>query len=165
MTTPFTWTLEPVAEGGDAADGVRRLVLRGVIDENAALDALAMQLGAHNVLDLEGVERLNSMGVSGWIRFTRAAASSSQAITLAKCSVAFVAQFASIADLTAGVTITSVMAPYSCEACGARATRCIDVGAPVEAQVAAPFACPRCQKPMAFDDLAEHYFSFLRGAA
>jgi predicted RNA-binding Zn-ribbon protein involved in translation (DUF1610 family)/ABC-type transporter Mla MlaB component len=169
MTTAFTWTLD-----GDAGGGVRRLVLRGVIDENAQLDAMGAALGKDNVLDLEGVERLNSMGVSGWIRFLRGAASSGNAVTLTKCSVAFVAQFASIADLTNGVHVASVMAPYACESCGARATRRIDldgaasaddVDARVQQQVAAPFACPKCGKPMEFDDLPDHYFSFLRGRA
>src|SRR5262245_31650687 len=55
------------AEFKHAPDGMQLITLSGSIDENADLSSVFSQMTGDVILNLEHIERVNSMGVHRWI--------------------------------------------------------------------------------------------------
>lgn len=158
-----------------AATGVRvlrsgsegRLAIEGVVTERTDFSALAKALlearGGEPVLDVGGVERINSAGVREWVLFLekRAGAPGAGPLTLVRCPPEFVQQLNTVAGFARGCAVRSVLAPYRCEKCGAESlVEIATAGDPVSA-VREPRSCTRCKGATSFDDLEEAYFAFL----
>jgi hypothetical protein len=145
------------------ADG--QLVLSGAIDETSALpELLGRAQGNRLVLDLAGVNFINSLGVRDWIRMQAEATRAQLAIELRRVSEPIIHQLNMIIATRGTARVTSFFAPYACDACGREESLLIDAIANASglAQlVPPPMKCPECGAQMAFNDFPERYFSFL----
>ena len=148
-----------ITEQGDA------LVLAGSIDETAAVgELLAKAAGNRLVLDLAGIQFINSLGVRDWIRMQAAASKSGLAIELRRVSEVVVHQLNMIIATRGNSKVSSFFAPYACDACGREESFLIDAvaNATLLGSMQAPkLPCPECKAEMAFNDFPERYFSFL----
>jgi anti-anti-sigma regulatory factor len=148
-----------VTEQGDA------LVLAGAIDETAALHELVGRArGGRLVLDLAGVTFINSLGVRAWIRMQAAAQQAGLAVELRRVSEPIVHQLNMILVARGTAQVTSLFAPYACDACGREESLLVDAIAHRERLARLdppPMRCPECAATMAFNDFPERYFSFL----
>ena len=138
-----------------------QLVVSGAIDETAAVGELLNRAKAGKlVLDLAGVNFINSLGVRDWIRMQAAATKAGIKVELRRVSEPLVHQLNMIIATRGTATVTSFYAPY------ARCGREVDPDAIANgaslAQLEPPaITCPECSAQMAFNDFPERYFSFL----
>ncbi len=141
------------------------VALEGVITERSDFAPLSAALSTQgaDALDVGGVERINSAGVREWVLFLeRSVRTRSKPLALLRCPPEFVQQLNTVAGFAKGCAVRSVLAPFRCEKCGAESlVECATEGDPIAA-VQQPRACARCKGALAFDDLEEAYFAFLR---
>src|SRR6195952_4114257 len=107
----------------DVQDGDGALVLTGAIDETTRLGELLFHpaVAAHGnrmVLDLAGVQFINSLGVRDWIRMMTAAQRAGVEIELRRVSEPVVHQLNMIIATRGTARVTSFFAPYTCDTCG-----------------------------------------------
>ena len=135
------------------------LTLSGSIDEDADLTPIREVCDGQLVLDLGGVERINSVGVGEWIRTLQALPPSVE-VTWVATSVALVSQLGMIANFNATSRVRSFYAPYWCPRCDAEQRFLLT---PADVALGTPqFSCPRCQGPLEFDDIEADYFGAIR---
>lgn len=137
------------------------VVFSGSIDEDANLKRVLSDLSDRPALalDVGGVERINSCGVREWVNFMRAL-DSVDSIELRNCPPSFVGQLNMISNFGGASTIRSVQAPYLCDKCGHDEYVVVKVEGVPPSVDSRP--CPKCGTEMAFDDLEDSYFAFLR---
>jgi len=141
--------------------------LEGVLDETSPpeLSKLAGQLRAQNktVLEVSAVKRINSLGVRAWVDFMKQL--EGRAITLRRCSPAFVDQLNSVSDFKSHATVESFLAPFVCEKTGnvfyEEFTVGKDIKSSADLAALANKRCKECPDPLVFDDLPERYLHFL----
>lgn len=141
----------------------RRIVaLAGEVNENSDLAVLRPHIQGDTVLDLAGIEHINSCGVREWITCMKELPAGSR-ITYRNCSPTVVLQLNTVVNFAMGAAIESVLAPFSCMACGAQLNRAFEVSAlrQVESPAFEPVPC-KCGDVMEFDEVPERYFLFLR---
>ncbi|MFT7621404.1 MAG: anti-anti-sigma regulatory factor [Myxococcota bacterium] len=158
MTTKF---LPTVLHGEDWT----YLRLSGVIDEdNELLGLLDRITGSRLFVDLIDVERINSCGVRDWVNWLDAVTHDRKDTVLLDCSPAIVAQLNLVENFAARAAVLSVTAPWYCETCDLERTSVLRVA---ELQASAhprpdALRCEACAGAMAFDDIEDSYFAFLR---
>ena len=152
---PFTVAIDHRTDG----DVVR---LAGVIDEAADLSPLATLGRRPLVIDLHGVQRINSSGVRTWIDFVRGLPAEVP-LSFVRCPPAIVDQCNMVIGFLGHGRMESFYAPLACSDCDEQVDQ-LYVTAAVKAAggVLPPAPCPRCRRPMTFDDLAEQYLLFVR---
>lgn len=136
------------------------LALSGELNEKSNFGTAQFQLPDDVVIDLSGINRINSWGLKHWLRFLTALKQAGKRFVLERCSVAVVMQLNMVATFRGGAKVKSIYAPYHCPRCSKDAQRLIEVGPDAAAQLKAPYPCPRCGTPMEFDDLPESYLTF-----
>ncbi len=143
--------------------GDERLVaVRGAITEATDFSAALAPGPRRVVVDLSGVERVNSFGVREWIRFLKGLKDVGVGCALDGVSVPMVRQMNMIPQARGGAEVRAIFAPYYCHACDDERTVRLAAGAR-SAPEHAP--CPTCAAQMEFDDVPEAYFAFLTGDA
>lgn len=147
-----------------AAAGAERpdetvLHLVGTVDEHADLSLLSRVEATSLVLDLAGVDRINSVGVREWIRAMKAIPDTVR-VTWVRVSPAMVSQLSMIANFHGRARIRSFYAPYFCEACGWEGQILMDPATDLQRDrpTAPEHTCPECGAKAALDDLEEDYF-------
>jgi anti-anti-sigma regulatory factor len=162
MTHLVRGKLEVTIEGDGAA---RRTTLIGRIDEAAHLDELIDQITAREVvIDTSGVYFLNSIGVRDWIRLLRGLDGRGAKIILESCSEPLVAQLNLIPNARGKAQVSSLHAPYLCDACGLDAAMLLPIDTYLDelrAMKPPVLRCPECGGSMRLADLPERYFTFL----
>ena len=141
-------------------DGSVRILISGALDEVSDFEGLFSRIGsaAPVVLDLAGVERLNSIGVHRWID-ALGPFSAERPTSVEACSYVVALQANCVANLFGQAVVRSTLAPYYCEGC--RDTRMVLVTAEEAASRTGPVKhCPTCHAALAFDEL-DSYFDFL----
>jgi anti-anti-sigma regulatory factor len=141
-------------------NGVTKLMLAGAITEQTHLSELTPKLGPVIELGLEGVERINSAGVREWVSFMRQLRSNGAQCVLDRCPPSIIAQFSMILDFGCGARVRSVLAPFACESCAEEHLQLMDADDSLASKLERELPCPRCGKPMQFDDLPEHFLAF-----
>ncbi|MEZ4402240.1 MAG: hypothetical protein R3B06_19605 [Kofleriaceae bacterium] len=153
-----------VTVAGDARE--RRLILRGRLDESAALVEQVPTWAARSVVvDSAELSFINSIGIREWMHFMAALTQAGAHITHERCSEPLVEQMCFIPAVRGGGAVRSFFAPYGCGACGHEASVLIEVGDHRDRLVAlSPPAqpCPACGGEMALTDLPERWFTFLQ---
>jgi len=142
-------------------DGEFRVYLTGSIDESSDLDSAFDGIEGRCVVSLEGIERINSMGIHRWIPTITKLAEEHE-VVVERLSYPVALQANVVANLFGGAAVASCVAPYFCNTCqedrtavvGADEVRATDGGAPDK-------SCDVCNEPMEFDEL-DNYFLFLR---
>lgn len=132
--------------------------LNGDLDEDANLDQVLGNGYQKLVLNLSGIQHINSVGVKEWLRYFTPVFERGIPVVFQACSPAIVEQLNLILAFWKGATIASVEAPFFCESCGAEFTSSITQ--PEWGSVSLSAVCPKCHKDAAFDDFPEEYFSF-----
>jgi anti-anti-sigma regulatory factor len=152
-----------VAIEGDASS--RRVTLVGRIDEAAHVDELAPEIAAKEVvIDTAGVYFMNSVGVRDWIKLLRALDEKRAAIVLEGCSEPMVSQLNLIPNARGNASVSSLHAPYLCDACGLDTAMLLPIDAyadELRAMKPPVLRCPECGGSMRLADLPERYFTFL----
>jgi hypothetical protein len=135
----------------------------GLIDEEARFPDLEGELGERVLLDLEGVERINSCGVRDWIRWIGARPFSLK-VEFEKCSPTFVEQANCVRGIIpGGAKIHSFHVPYFCGGCRELSRRLVDIP-PGGGTVALPpeIPCEKCGGRAEVDVIEDDYLSFLK---
>ena len=138
--------------------------LTGAIDEHTDLDRVFAHLYELRadplILNLEGVIRINSIGLRHWIPLL-SRLSSARAVLVEGLSYPFVLQANNVANLLGGVKVRSCVAPYYCTMCEQNHTIVVTTEEIAKTELPPTKACPQCASPMEFDEL-DDYFDFLR---
>ncbi len=135
----------------------------GEVDENAGLERLRPHLEGRVVFDLEAVRRMNSAGVREWVNFVRNLPQVSE-LVFERCSPTIVSQLNMIYNFRGPARVRSFYAPYICEHCDVDVDVLLDVDTHFPDRDPAkvpPFQCPKCGRPLTFDDIPERYFAFV----
>lgn len=155
MRPNLSWTMSE-------EQGTVRVKLAGEITETADFSRLLAELPDKLILDLAGVERVNSRGVREWFNFVQALNGAKKQFVLDRCSLSAVSQLNNFAEFAGGAKVLSVFAPYYCEACGKMHQRLVAINGSEMEQIKAPFPCPDCGRAADFDDLPDDFLSFLK---
>ena len=152
-----------VEVSGDAER--RRLVVRGRLDESAALARNVPAWTAREVvIDSGELAAINSIGIREWMHFLAGLVAAGASVVHERCAEPLVEQMCFIPAVRGGGAVRSFFAPYLCS-CGHEASVLLDVAthrAALEALAAPPQPCPRCGASMGLADLPERWFAFLR---
>jgi anti-anti-sigma regulatory factor len=142
--------------------GARLIRLTGILDENNQLAELTDKLGAGAALiNLSGVERINSAGVRDWMAWLASLKAKGTKPVLIACSPAVVERLNRITDFAGHAVIKSFQLPYACETCHVdkrMLVHVIDMKAPYTAPA---HACDACGTAMRLVVEAQQYFEFL----
>jgi hypothetical protein len=142
-------------------DGAVRVCLSGSIDESSDLDGAFAGVEGRCIVDLEGVERINSMGIHRWIPVIARLAKENE-VVVERLSYPVALQANVVANLFGGAPVRSCLAPYFCNTCQDDRTAVVTAEEVAGADGAAPEKrCDVCSDPMEFDEL-DTYFLFLR---
>jgi hypothetical protein len=133
--------------------------LAGVMDQEMDLTRLeqALILGSRAVLDLSGVDRINSGGVREWMRFVRSVPAG---LELVACPPAFVDQLNIIHGFAGTAVVRSIQIPFYCPSCNVGKTTVEPTASLVDGSPE-PVSCDNCGEAMECDVLADSYFGFL----
>ena len=114
------------------------------------------------IVDLAGVERINSFGVRDWVNWLTTLEKAGVATHLVSCAPAVVAQLNLVGNFSGHAAVHSFIAPYYCESCDYEHSENLRFGDIQRAPKpkAPKRSCPQCDKAMAFDDIEESYFAF-----
>jgi anti-anti-sigma regulatory factor len=145
--------------------GTEFISISGIIDEHADLTPLSQFESTTKVLDLSGVERINSVGVQAWIRAMNALGNDC-VVWWEKVSPPMVMQLNMIANFNGCSRIRSFYAPYYCSGCDVEHCFLLEVETDFAERrpVAPEFDCPQCQGRLEFDDVEEDYLGALMEA-
>jgi anti-anti-sigma regulatory factor len=137
--------------------------LAGYLDEDNNLKGLVDQIPAGTaMIDLAGVERINSCGIRDWVNWLAAIEANGTRPVLVGCSPAIVAQINLVKNFTGGGAVKSFQIPYYCSECDEEKVMLVEtseIGSP-DAPPPACF-CERCGHAMEIDEMPQSYFAFL----
>lgn len=154
MPNCITWNLD---ENG----GVRRFTLQGEITEEADFAGVLSEATGPVVLNLAGINRINSCGVREWITFLQQLSAATAGVALEACSPVMVRQLSMIATMRQDADVTSILVPYFCESCDDERTVRLALQNGVRPELAETTPCPECEGEMDLDDTSESYLAFL----
>jgi hypothetical protein len=144
-------------------NGSTWLALMGHITEAADFTSLK-SLPAPLVIDLSGVDRINSLGVRGWIDFVHEVEATGHTLAFEKAPPIIVGQMSMILNFMGNSRVNSVLTPYVCPKCSTEHLELVDVGEGRQPHFATSMPCPKCKAEMEFDDVLEMYTElFVRG--
>ncbi len=134
---PLAWTIR---------DGGASVALTGDVDEGSDLEAVAREVGGARVtIDVGGIGRINSIGVSRWVRFVEGVTRPrGRKVTLVSLPTAFATAAALVPNMFKGTTVESLLIAYRCDDCSLEEE--VLVRSPEEA--ARLRSCPGCKAPM-----------------
>lgn len=148
---PLTWT----------ADGAR-FTLTGAFTEKADFAGLLQQIPENAVLDVSGIQHINSTGVRAWTQFVAKLEQKGAKVVLERCSVMFMAQVNMIARFAGGFPVKSFLARFACGTCDAWEDVLVDAGPGARAALEGTRPCSKCGGTVELDDLVDSYASFMR---
>jgi anti-anti-sigma regulatory factor len=143
--------------------GARLIKFAGVLDENSHLDDLLGKVGRGTALiNLSGVERINSKGARDWVNFIGTLDAKGIRPMLIACSPAVVAQLNRVKNFAGKAIVKSFQVPYHCSTCGIDKLQLVHVTEMGAAPYRAPgCSCDACGGTMQFLDDPESYFAFV----
>jgi serine/threonine protein kinase len=169
MVRPTKPTADPVTHRVPGIDlvtaGETALVsVGGLVDEHFAGFGTIPGSIKSLVLNVAGMTRMTSFGVRQWLKAFEALPKSIANIYLLGCPTFFVDQLNMVLNFGGSSQVLTVLAPFTCPACGTEAAETIDVladrGILVKGQVPDK-VCTRCGGKLEFDETPESYFSFI----
>ena len=116
------------------------------------------------VINVSGMTRMTSFGVRQWLKGMDALPKTISDLYLLGCPTFFVDQLNMVLNFGGVAQILTVVAPYTCPACGVESDETIDVLAERAALAKGTVPdkeCGRCGAKLEFDETPESYFSFV----
>jgi anti-anti-sigma regulatory factor len=153
--------------GINTVEDVSFLKVSGTIDEDNTLAGSLKKIeGRTVVIDLSGVERINSCGVRDWVNWLNDLESAGKQVVLVRCSPCIVTQINLVHNFTGRGLVKSFFAPYYCGRCDKEQLKLLQVEAFAgHANPRAPACradgCQQVHCELAFDDIEASYFAFL----
>lgn len=143
--------------------GAHVIKLAGSLDEASALESAAvMPTSGKMMINLSGVDRINSTGARDWVNWLATLERAGTELVLVYCSPATVAQLNRIPKFAGNSIVKSFHAPYHCAGCNTDKLHVLYVGELGEPPFEAPkHACDSCGTWMRFTEDPETYFAFL----
>jgi len=136
--------------------------LTGSIEETVDFDKLLGPPPAELWINCREIQRINSVGVKGWIKYFQTAQAKGTQLKFLECSTAIVEQINLISNFTCGGVVESIFVPFSCTTCKGELIglfKCDDLK---KIQLKLPaLKCSKCGGNAVFDDIPEEYFGFL----
>nr|WP_309895738.1 protein kinase [Archangium sp.] len=139
--------------------------ISGIIDETFPLTSSAPDLSGLIIVDLGQVERISSFGVRRWIEFASKLPPGGISLYVVNAPPVMVDQLNMVEGFSGVARVLSVLAPYTCRACGEDRLRLVDLQteATVIAEGRAPeHSCPVCAGKLEFADLPSEFFDHAR---
>lgn len=141
------------------------LTLSGWIDERVELPILKEPVAGDLVVDLAGIELVNSVGVRSWIIWQKKLRIE-RSVVLVNCSPVVVKQINILDGFVNDRTkIESILVPYFCEDCGFEEHKPLNIAKmknPPDLEAAIQLTkCPKCGMNMELDMIKSTYFTFL----
>jgi anti-anti-sigma regulatory factor len=137
--------------------------LTGFLDEENKLKRLVEKIPAGTaIIDLAGVERINSLGIRDWVNWMAALEQKGTRPVLVSCSPAIVAQINLVKNFTGHGAVKSFQVPYHCRECDEDKVIVVETSE-MSSPTAPPPAvrCGSCERDMDVDEMPESYFAFL----
>lgn len=143
--------------------GARLIKLTGVLDEHNRLGDLMEKVGAGTALiNLAGVERINSTGARDWVRWLASIEARGIKPVLIACSPAVVDQLNRTKNFAGNAVVKSFQIPYHCDTCDLDKLMLVYVADMSQPPAEAPVCtCDGCGGPMMFVEDIATYFAFL----
>lgn len=141
--------------------------LSGVVDEDNELAPLARRIHGQMVaIDLSAIHDINNCGVRDWVKWREELQAKGTDVILLECSSAIVLKLNSVSNFNSGGYIKSFYVPYYCQACEMEKAMLVEMNElSGEGPVKPPTCrCDECDSIMAFDDLEDSYFGFIKAA-
>ena len=116
------------------------------------------------VLNATGMTRMSSLGVRQWLKAMDAIPKTLTDLYVVGCPTFFVDQLNMVLNFGGAAQVLTVLAPYTCTACGVESGETIDVlheRALLVKGSAPDKNCSRCGGRLEFDETPESYFSFV----
>jgi anti-anti-sigma regulatory factor len=149
----------------EAKGDVLVLKLKGNITEDSHIESVASELKPVVVIDLQGVARINSYGIRQWVNVMKEIKQKTKQLIFHRAPAPFVEQFNMISNFGGGGVVYSFALPFFCENCDQENSQLYELpnGVSPSSTPKLPTAkCPKCSKPMVFNDMEDEYFYFLQ---
>ncbi len=142
--------------------GARLIKLAGVLDEENGLGELVEKVQPGMALiNLSGVERINSHGTRDWVNWIASLEAKGIRPILIACSPAVVAQLNRIKNFVGNAVVKSFQVPYRCTTCDRDKLLLVHI-VDLQAPYTAPEClCDSCSAPMEVSDETGNYFAFV----
>jgi anti-anti-sigma regulatory factor len=140
----------------DRGAGGTMVALSGHINEKTDLTPLK-ELPPPLTLDLEHVDRINSIGVGKWLHFVRDIEQSGQTLTFERCSPQIVLQISMISNFVGTRSrVKSLFVVYVCPSCSTEHLHLSEVVYGKPLGMASTMSCPKCKSAMQVDDMSTY---------
>jgi hypothetical protein len=144
----------------DGKSGVH-VVITGIVSEDfdpSAIPLDAIGPTAPLTINLRALVRFSSSGVREWLYFVRKVPPGS--LRLEECSVGFVQQMINVYNLAPPSAVVSLALPFFCDRCNEGLDVTVAIAEARQRAGDTP-PCPRCQRPMVFDDFPDSYLGWV----
>jgi len=143
-------------------EDLTHIALSGKLSEESLLVELSSHLVNEDVMiNLSKVRSINNSGLRNWLRWI-ADVDQQHRIVLYGLSPEVIAQLNMVSNFSGASYIFSLYAPYYCSDCDLENHVLLDTRALDRQQLRAPqYRCDACANRLSFDDIEDHYFSFL----
>ena len=127
--------------------------VRGVLDGSFHGFGIPAGYNEELVLDLDGVQRVTSAGVRGWLS-SKVELERASAVWLARVPPCVVAQLNAVAGFAGKAAVVSLYLPYLCSACGEESRVLLDLRQNWDVVLSRPgqAPCPKCGTPADLDE-------------
>jgi DNA-directed RNA polymerase subunit RPC12/RpoP len=142
--------------------GVLLCTLSGTITEKSDLNQILERNENKVIIDLGGIDNINSGGVGNWVTFVSKFTSPPREVFLEHCPAVIVRQLNMISNMSGLAKIRSVMVPYICSNCGKEKQTSYNLENTDPKSIPTKIKCADCNDDMDLDDILEVYFGFVR---
>ncbi len=143
--------------------GARVIKFAGVLDEDNGLHELIERIGSGvTLINLAGIERINSIGTRDWIRWLASLEAQGTRPMFIACSPAVIHQLSRIKNFAGNGIVKSFQVPYRCEPCERDQLMLVHVADLGPLPYRLPdCTCDACGGEMELVDDAGAYYAFL----
>ncbi|QRN94359.1 serine/threonine protein kinase [Archangium violaceum] len=144
---------------------INHVRIAGIIDETFPLTSSSPDLGGLLIVDLGRVERISSFGVRRWLEFASKPPPGVSSFYVVNAPPVMVDQLNMVEGFAGVSRVLSVLAPYTCRACGEDRLRLVDLQSEaliLTAGRAPEHSCPVCSGKLEFAELASEFFDYVR---
>jgi anti-anti-sigma regulatory factor len=131
------------------------ITVAGVVSEESRLDVPDAR-GRRVIIDVRGVERMNSMGVRNWIHFIEKLQAQSHDIVIRHMPPAMVSQASMITTFIGRSRVESFLSPWFCPGCD----NTVEQLHAYHDELPLAIPCPKCRAPMELDWDRDAYLAF-----